>query len=106
MVQLICVARALLKPSKLLLIDEATASVDERTDALIQQVIRAQFSDRTVLCIAHRLATISDYDQVVVMSAGRVAEAGPPKELMQRTPADLTQPNPGEGLFAAMCNRH
>lgn len=82
--QLICVARAILKPSKILLVDEATASVDKHTDELIQKVIRDKFSDRTVLTIAHRLNTILDSDYIVVLQAGKVIEFGPPQELLQQ----------------------
>ena len=81
--QLLCVARALLKPSRVLLVDEATANVDRRTDALLQQVIRERFSDRTVLTIAHRLNTIAESDRVLVMKEGRAVEFGPVDELMQ-----------------------
>ena len=79
--QLICLARALLKRPRVLILDEATASVDYETDRLIQQALRTEF-DCTVLTIAHRLNTIMDVDRIVVLSSGRVVENGPPAALL------------------------
>ncbi|KAM7536815.1 hypothetical protein Aperf_G00000088560 [Anoplocephala perfoliata] len=83
--QLICLARALLRRSKILVLDEATAAVDPRTDEFIQQAVRKEFASSTVLTIAHRLNTILDYDRILVLDAGRLAEIGTPKELAKRT---------------------
>ncbi|NXE31604.1 MRP7 protein, partial [Ptilorrhoa leucosticta] len=82
--QLLCLARALLTQAKVLCIDEATASVDQKTDQLLQQTIRQRFADKTVLTIAHRLNTILDSDRVLVMQAGRVAELDSPTRLSQK----------------------
>ncbi|NXD78404.1 MRP7 protein, partial [Halcyon senegalensis] len=82
--QLVCLARALLTQAKVLCIDEATASVDQKTDQLLQQTIRQRFADKTVLTIAHRLNTILDSDRVLVMQAGRVAEMDSPARLSQK----------------------
>ncbi|XP_071662262.1 ATP-binding cassette sub-family C member 10 isoform X6 [Patagioenas fasciata] len=82
--QLVCLARALLTRAKVLCIDEATASVDQKTDQLLQQTIRQRFADKTVLTIAHRLNTILDSDRVLVMQAGRVAELDSPTRLSQK----------------------
>jgi ABC-type multidrug transport system fused ATPase/permease subunit len=82
--QLICVARAILKQSKILLIDEATAHVDTKTDELIQQILREKFTNQTVLTIAHRLNTITDSDKIVIMNDGIIAEYGTPRELLTK----------------------
>ncbi|XP_033733634.1 multidrug resistance-associated protein 7-like [Pecten maximus] len=81
--QLMCLARALLSKAKVLCIDEATASVDLNTDQLIQETIRQEFVDSTVLTIAHRINTIMDSDRVLVMDQGQVAELDSPKTLLK-----------------------
>ncbi|KAM3966456.1 LOW QUALITY PROTEIN: ATP-binding cassette subfamily C member 4-like [Aphomia sociella] len=80
--QLMCLARAVLRSNKILIMDEATANVDPQTDNFIQQTIRQQFSSCTVLTIAHRLNTIMDSDRVLVMSSGQVAEFDHPYILL------------------------
>ena len=81
--QLVCLARALLKKTRILVLDEATAAVDLETDDLIQGTIRAEFEDSTVLTIAHRLNTIMDYDRIMVLDKGRIAEFDSVQELLK-----------------------
>lgn len=80
--QLLCLARAILRKSKILVMDEATANVDMETDELIQSTIRSRFTDCTVITVAHRLATIMDSDRVLVLGAGRVLEYDIPFQLL------------------------
>ncbi|KAL0482871.1 hypothetical protein AKO1_014176 [Acrasis kona] len=91
--QLLSLCRALLKGCKTLILDEATANVDYASDALIQSTIRREFSNCSVICIAHRLETIMDYDRVIVMSDGKVVQNGRPRELLL-----------GGGVFWSMVN--
>jgi len=90
---LVSLARALVKNAKIIVLDEATASVDYETDRNIQDTIAHEFQDRTILCIAHRLATIISYDRICVMDAGKIAEFD--------TPANLYQIP--DGIFRGMC---
>ncbi|KAL1918432.1 uncharacterized protein VTP21DRAFT_3092 [Calcarisporiella thermophila] len=89
--QLICLARALLTKAKIIVLDEATASVDLQTDALIQRALREDFKDSTVLTIAHRLNTIIDYDRVLVLEAGKVKEFDTPAKLLEDPEGAFTQ---------------
>ncbi|KAI9346899.1 P-loop containing nucleoside triphosphate hydrolase protein [Obelidium mucronatum] len=80
--QLLCLSRAMLKSPKILIMDEATANVDYETDAMIQKALREDFKDATVLTIAHRLNTVIDYDRVMVLEKGSIAEFDSPKNLL------------------------
>jgi len=83
--QLICLARALLRKCKIIVLDEATAAVDIETAELIQETIRTQFSGCTIITIAHRLNTIIDYDRIIVMDKGEIIEFDSPKVLLENT---------------------
>uniref|UniRef100_A0A0A9CVI5 ABC transporter domain-containing protein n=1 Tax=Arundo donax TaxID=35708 RepID=A0A0A9CVI5_ARUDO len=82
--QLLCFGRVILKRSRILFMDEATASVDSQTDATIQRIIPEEFAECTVISIAHRIATVMDSDRVLVLDAGLVKEFDAPSELMGR----------------------
>ncbi|GAB1599468.1 multidrug resistance-associated protein 5-like [Argonauta hians] len=83
--QLLCLARVLLRNNKILVLDEATSSVDVETDSLVQQTIKECFSDCTLMIIAHRLTTIIECDKIIIMDSGKVIEEGKPNELLKKT---------------------
>uniref|UniRef100_A0A8C7TF93 Multidrug resistance-associated protein 4 n=1 Tax=Oncorhynchus mykiss TaxID=8022 RepID=A0A8C7TF93_ONCMY len=87
--QLVCLARAVLRKNRILIIDEATANVDPRTDELIQKTIRDKFRECTVLTIAHRLNTIIDSDRILVLGAGMIQEFDEPYVLLQNQESAL-----------------
>lgn len=93
--QLMCLARALLIPSHILVLDEATAAVDVETDLVLQETIRREFKDRTIMTIAHRLNTIMDSDRIIVLENGEVAEFDTPANLLKNK----------ESLFYALCKQ-
>ncbi|KAI3749264.1 hypothetical protein L2E82_19871 [Cichorium intybus] len=82
--QLLCLGRVMLKHSRLLFMDEATASVDSQTDAVIQKIIREDFADCTIISIAHRIPTVMDCDRVLVIDAGYAKEFDKPSRLIER----------------------
>ncbi|KAJ3163249.1 Canalicular multispecific organic anion transporter 2 [Geranomyces michiganensis] len=94
--QLLCLSRAILRNSKILLLDEATSGMDRTTDELVQRAVRENFASATVITVAHRIETILDYDRVLVLDAGTVAEFDDPKTLL----ADKTS------AFWALKNAH
>uniref|UniRef100_A0A8C8M172 Multidrug resistance-associated protein 4 n=1 Tax=Oncorhynchus tshawytscha TaxID=74940 RepID=A0A8C8M172_ONCTS len=87
--QLVCLARAVLRKNRIIIIDEATANVDPRTDELIQKTIRDKFRECTVLTIAHRLNTIIDSDRILVLGAGMIQEFDEPYVLLQNQESAL-----------------
>ena len=91
--QLLCLTRAMLANPRLLVLDEATSSCDRETDSSVQQMLRSQFPETTLLTIAHRLDTIIDYDVIIVMENGRVAEMGSARDLLSSS-----------GIFSDMVN--
>ena len=94
--QLICIARVLLRKPKILILDEATASVDNDTDSLIQNMVRLRFKDCTILTIAHRLHTVIDSDRIMCLNEGILNEFDSPSNLLMKT----------DGMFAALWKQH
>ncbi|PIL27466.1 ATP-binding cassette transporter [Ganoderma sinense ZZ0214-1] len=92
--QLLALCRALVKNSRIIVLDEATSSVDVETDAKIQRTIQTEFASSTLLCIAHRLNTIVYYDRILVMDGGKVAEFDTPLNLFDKD----------DSLFRSLCN--
>nr|KYP38847.1 ABC transporter C family member 3 [Cajanus cajan] len=89
--QLVCLGRVLLKKSKILVLDEATASVDTATDNIIQQTVKQHFSECTVITIAHRITSIIDSDMVLFLNQGLIEEYDSPKKLLKNKSSSLAQ---------------
>ncbi|KAL6714215.1 hypothetical protein ACLMJK_008710 [Lecanora helva] len=89
--QLCCLAQALLRPSSILILDEATSSVDDITDGLIQKIIRHKFSKHTIIAVAHKLDTVTDFDKVAVMDNGTLKEFDSPHALMAQSSSAFRQ---------------
>ncbi|KAM3966608.1 ATP-binding cassette subfamily C member 4 isoform 1-T1 [Aphomia sociella] len=89
--QLVCLARAILRGNRILVLDEATANVDPKTDEFIQRTIRKRFADCTVLTVAHRLNTIMDSDRVMVMDSGKLVEFDHPYNLLNKPDGYFTK---------------
>jgi len=83
--QLLCVARAILRKSKVIILDEATSSVDQKTEDIISNAVDNMFKDSTVITIAHRINTVKKCEKIIVMNAGEVVEVGKPDELIKNT---------------------
>ncbi|KIE00725.1 ABC transporter, partial [Metarhizium majus ARSEF 297] len=80
--QLFCLARAIARPGNIVIIDEATSSVDSETDELMQRVLRQELDGRTLIAVAHKLHTVTDFDRIVLINKGKVVESGNPRELL------------------------
>jgi ATP-binding cassette, subfamily C (CFTR/MRP), member 1 len=105
--QLICLARAMLNPSRILLLDEATAALDAETNVKVGQVLHEHFSDRTIFTIAHRLDTIIESDRILTVSAGVVAEYDAPDVLIEDPKSVFHElcMNTGEAQYEALCQK-
>jgi ABC-type multidrug transport system fused ATPase/permease subunit len=82
--QLFCLARAILRKSKVVVLDEVTSSVDGKTDDLMQRVIREEFADVTIIAVAHWLDTIIDFDRIALLGGGELKELDTPSALLSR----------------------
>uniref|UniRef100_A0A7S3JMQ0 ABC transporter domain-containing protein n=1 Tax=Euplotes harpa TaxID=151035 RepID=A0A7S3JMQ0_9SPIT len=87
--QLICICRAILRKNKIVIMDEATASIDVKTEQTVQKLIHEEFKDSTVITVAHRLNTIMHSDKILVMSFGEVIEFDAPQKLMDNPKSEF-----------------
>ncbi|KAG6092442.1 hypothetical protein E4U30_005419 [Claviceps sp. LM220 group G6] len=83
--QLFCLARAITRPGNIVIVDEATSSVDSETDELMQRVIQEELKGRTLIAVAHKLHTVVDYDRIVLIDKGKIVECGNPRVLLQNS---------------------
>jgi ABC-type multidrug transport system fused ATPase/permease subunit len=80
--QLYCLARAVIRKSSVLVLDEATSNVDADTDAAMQVLLRSEFREQTIISVAHKLQSVLDFDRVILLDNGRMVETGNPRELL------------------------
>ena len=102
--QLLCLARAILRKTKILILDEATAAVDMETDNLIQDTIRSEFKECTIITIAHRINTIIDYNRIMVLDQGHLVEFDSPRNLMEQRESLFYSMAKESGLLGKMIN--
>ena len=100
--QLVCLARAILRKTKILILDEATAAVDIETDNLIQDTIRSEFKECTIITIAHRINTIIDYNRIMVLDQGHLVEFDSPRNLLARKDSLFHSMAKEDGLLGKM----
>ncbi|KAK0391440.1 hypothetical protein NLU13_0941 [Sarocladium strictum] len=89
--QMLSLARAILRPGKIVVLDEATGSVDDATQTMMQEIIRDEFHDRTMVVIAHRLQGILDFDSVIILRKGHIIEKGKPSELLKINSSEFSR---------------
>jgi Fe-S cluster assembly ATPase SufC len=106
--QLICIARTILVPPKILLMDEATANIDQKTDSIIQSLIKEKLKGTTVVTIAHRLITICQYDKLIILDYGKKKQEGSILQLLGEPEEEGgnidKEKYPGTGIFADLVN--
>lgn len=97
--QLLCMARVLLRKRKIVMLDEASSSMDLKTDEKVRQIVREELKDCTVLAVAHRIATIVDFDMIIILDNGEIVEAGPPRELLANPSSRFSRLANSQGIF-------
>ena len=102
--QLLCLARAILRKTKILILDEATSAVDMETDNLIQDTIRSEFNECTIITIAHRINTIIDYNRIMILDQGHLIEFDSPQNLMEQRESAFYSMAKESGLLGTVIN--
>ncbi|KAG9076692.1 hypothetical protein FS749_011496, partial [Ceratobasidium sp. UAMH 11750] len=97
--QLLCMARVLLRKRKIVVLDEASSSMDLKTDEKVRQIVREELSDCTVLAVAHRIATIVDFDLIIILDHGEIVETGAPQELLANPESRFARLANSQGIF-------
>ncbi|KIJ50860.1 hypothetical protein M422DRAFT_244809 [Sphaerobolus stellatus SS14] len=98
--QLLCMARVLLRQRQIVILDEATSSLDFETDKRIREIIQTDLSDKTIIAVAHRIATIVEFDMVIVLDSGSIVEMGNPRELLSDPASKFRRLAASQGISA------